>query len=61
MVQTNGGSPFSATVSSLLQKVSKNTYKKFIRGFQLHKPQIRNANANYLKHLLLVVQCKRIS
>ena len=34
-------------------------FKKFIRSLQLHKHKIRNAN--YLKHLLLLVQCKRTS
>ena len=49
----------NATVSSLIQKFSRNTCKKFIRCLQSHKPKTQNGS--YLKHLLSVVQCKRTS
>ena len=56
MVQQNRSSAFTATVSSLIQKLPINTYSKLIRYLQLHEPKI--TNANHLKHLLFVVQCK---
>ena len=56
MVQQNRSSAFTSIVSSLIQKLSINTYKIFFCCFHLHKPKFRMAN--YLNHLFSVVQCR---